>query len=59
MHTGPIQPTKPVIVGQFQLEEADVFQYLGSNIASDGKVDSDIAPRLTKTATFYHRLQYV
>ena len=31
----------------------------GSNIANDGKVDSDIGSRLTKAAAVYHRLQHV
>ena len=39
MHIGLSQSTTPVIVGQSQLEEVDVFQYLGSNIANDGEVD--------------------
>ena len=51
MHIGLSQPTNPVTVGQSQLEEVDVFQYLGSNIVSDGKVDSDISSRLAKAAT--------
>ena len=58
IHIGLSQTTKLVIVVQSQLEEVDVFQYLGSNIASDGKVDSDISSRLVKAATVYHRLQH-
>ena len=59
MHIGLSQPTKPVIVGQSQLEEVDVFQYLGCNIASDGKVGSNIGSRLTKVATVYYRFQHI
>ena len=58
MHIGLNQPTKPVIVWQSQLEEVDVFQYLGSNIASDGEVDSNIGSRLARATTVYHRLQH-
>ena len=59
MHIGLSLPTKPVIVGQSQLEKADVFQYLASNIASNGKMDSDISSRCAKAAVVYHRLQHV
>ena len=59
MHIGLSQPTKPIIVGQSQLAEVDVFQYLESNIANDGEVDTyqfQTLPRLsqfTKGSTMY------
>ena len=55
-YVGATNSTTTIKVGTQPIKEVDHFTYLGSLIASDGNVDSDIYNRISKTAAVFRRM---
>ena len=56
IRTNQRKKDQPIYLGKTELEYVDKFTYLGSIIAKDGDIETDVNMRLAKAATIFRRL---